>query len=335
VIMAYSKLALYDELLNSKLPDDRYYAGDLEFYFPEKLRKKFTKEVHNHQLRREIVATSVTNSLINRIGVEMYYLLKESTGMEGCDIARAYTIVRDIFGLRHFWSDIENVQDKISVEIQVELFTQIRQLILRVVFWILKHHSQLTDNAKAVNHFGPGIESLYECLPAVLSAAGKEAYEKRLECYKRHHVPDRLARSIAGLQSMSSGCNIVQVSHDTKFRIKNVAKVYYEIGERLQLDWLCKQLDSLNTNNSYWQKTSIKTLIDDIATQQRRLTKSLIKHICPNGKLTNDCVDRWIDMHQSQVNRYMRFIDDMKAHDNLDFSMVLVAIGKVKEIAGA
>ncbi len=331
VLMAYSKLSLFDELVKTKLPEDPYYTQDLEHYFPEKLRQRFAQEIHSHPLRKEIIATLITNSLVNRIGIEMYFLLKESTGMEGADIARAYTIVKDIYGLEDIWSQIEKEQPGVSYMTQIELFLEVRKLIERVVFWLLRHFNHTDQIAKVVKNFKPGIQTLFGCLPGVLSNSANEVYEAQYIYYTGRNVPESFVKTIAGLRAMVSACNIVEVSHDSKLKIKEVAKIYYEIGDHLQLDWLRDQLDKINTS-SYWQKASIRTLMDDISSQQKRLTSDVLLHA---KKATNskNVIEVWTQTHIKQIVRYMGFIADMKSYEKLDFAMILVAIGKMKEIA--
>lgn len=329
VLMAYSKLSLFDELVKTKLPNDPYYVYDLEYYFPEKLRARFKEEVHAHPLRKEIIATIITNSLVNRMGVEMYFLLKESTGMEGADIARAYTIVKDIYGLEAIWAEIEKEHPSVSYMTQIELFLEVRRLVERVVFWLLRHFNHSDDITSVVNHFGPGIRTLYKCMPEVLSNSAREVYEAQLQYYSVRHIPEAFAKTIAGLRAMVPACNIVEVSHEAKLKINEVAKIYYQIGEHLQLDWLRDQLDKINTS-SYWQKASIRTLMDDIFSQQKRLASDVLKQV---KKTPKESIENWTKLHTKQIVRYMGFIEDMKSYDKLDFAMILVAIGKVKEIA--
>ena len=92
VTFAYSKLTLYGDLLSTDVPDDPYLVDDLVRYFPELIRDKYADHIARHRLRREIVATYVTNSLVNRVGATFVHNLEESTAASAADIARAYTI---------------------------------------------------------------------------------------------------------------------------------------------------------------------------------------------------------------------------------------------------
>ena len=57
------KIALYDELLESDVPEDPFLVQELERYFPTPLRERFAAQLQGHRLRREIVATAVTNGV--------------------------------------------------------------------------------------------------------------------------------------------------------------------------------------------------------------------------------------------------------------------------------
>ena len=58
VVLAYSKIWLSNHLLDSDLPDDPYFASEVQRYFPTPMRKRYAREIPRHRLRREIVATA-------------------------------------------------------------------------------------------------------------------------------------------------------------------------------------------------------------------------------------------------------------------------------------
>ncbi len=103
VLFSHAKIALYGDLLPTKVPDDPYLTKDLARYFPKPLREKFSAQVARHRLRREIVATYLSNSLVNRVGATFVQDLQERSGAAPDDIARAYVVARDVFELRPVW----------------------------------------------------------------------------------------------------------------------------------------------------------------------------------------------------------------------------------------
>ena len=71
-----------------------------------------------HRLRREIIATAITNSLINRMGPVFPVRAQDDTGADPAAIARAYTIAREVFAIRDIWAQIEGLDNRIPAVVQ-------------------------------------------------------------------------------------------------------------------------------------------------------------------------------------------------------------------------
>jgi glutamate dehydrogenase len=80
VLLAYAKLSLYDELLESNVPDDPYLGRELTRYFPRAILERFPDAPERHRLRREIIATQLANSIINRGGPSFAVQIEDQTG---------------------------------------------------------------------------------------------------------------------------------------------------------------------------------------------------------------------------------------------------------------
>ena len=73
------------------------WVETISCYFPSLLGKKYGKDIENHRLRREIIATVVTNSMVNRVGGTFVHEFAEKTGMAPSVIARAYVTAPSIW----------------------------------------------------------------------------------------------------------------------------------------------------------------------------------------------------------------------------------------------
>ena len=80
MLLAYAKMTLDEELLASELPDDPKLAEELRSYFPPALRNRLGAHIAGHPLRREIIATAVTNDLINRARITFVHDMRARTG---------------------------------------------------------------------------------------------------------------------------------------------------------------------------------------------------------------------------------------------------------------
>ena len=98
VLLAWTKIVLAEELLDSDLPDDPYCHVDLTAYFPREIRDGFIDQVAAHPLRREIIVTQVVNDLVNGAGMTFWPRLQGETGAGPAELTRANFVAREIFG---------------------------------------------------------------------------------------------------------------------------------------------------------------------------------------------------------------------------------------------
>ena len=80
MLLSYSKLVVFQQLLDSDIPEDPYLSKELQRYFPSRCRRNTPTEMEKHRLKREIIATAVTNSTINRMGATFLLRMQEDTG---------------------------------------------------------------------------------------------------------------------------------------------------------------------------------------------------------------------------------------------------------------
>src|SRR6202023_1403518 len=107
VLLAYAKLSLNDDLLGSAVPDDPYLGRELNRYFPPAVADRFPDALTEHRLRREIIATQLANSMINRGGPTLVVRIADETGAPPARIAAAFATVRNSYDLIGLNTEIE------------------------------------------------------------------------------------------------------------------------------------------------------------------------------------------------------------------------------------
>ena len=331
VILAYSKLALYQEMLDSALPDDPYYELDLKEYFPVPMQTKFGTEIAKHQLRREIVATVLTNSMINRVGAAFFLTMAEDNSVETCDVARAFTVTRDAFDLRPLWADIEGLTGKVKAWVQAEMFVEINHFVTHTTGWFLRNVPQPIDIGKAMEIYAKGVKEFMAFSKTVSSDAIRNATEKKLAYYLSLDVPKPIAERIAVLESMASALDVVRVSLSSKLPVKTVGEIYFEIGQRLRLGWLRVATGNIVTD-SQWDRLAITSISNDLFEQQRRLTLDVIQNM---GK--KDSADaaykKWSERNALQLERLRQFMTDLEASEVVDCAKLVVALRNIQALS--
>ncbi|HEX3122823.1 MAG TPA: NAD-glutamate dehydrogenase domain-containing protein, partial [Rhodanobacteraceae bacterium] len=119
ILLSYSKIVLFQQLLDSDVPEDWYLSKELRRYFPEPLQEKYADHMERHRLKREIIATAVTNSMVNRMGATFVMRMGEDTGRTPAQVAKAYNIAREVLDAREMWAQIEALDGKVDGNTQI------------------------------------------------------------------------------------------------------------------------------------------------------------------------------------------------------------------------
>jgi len=331
VLLAYSKIRLYNELLDSNLPDEEYFKGDLLLYFPDKMKPKYQSDIEKHQLRREIVATFITNSIVNRTGSTFFHSVAKDTGMQACDIARTYTITRDAFGLRTLWKEIEALDGKINSDIQADMFVSIGQFIETMTFWFLRNLSHPLDVANTIKKFAKHIEEFRKKLDKLMTKNFAEAVKNNTAKLADKGVPKSLAKKICEIDAMTSTCDVALVVDSSKLPLETVGKIYFEIGSKLSFSWLRRQANAINGEN-YWERLALRNVVDSLFEQQRRIASEITSFVKKNGN-SEEAVEAWLEKISKEVTRHKQMINELKSADKHTIPMLVSAVRRVEGLS--
>ena len=212
IVMAYAKLFLYRRLLESDLPDDQDLFGDLKRYFPPPLPDRYAERMREHRLRREIVATSLANQLVERVGTTFAFRLADETGAAPDVLARGYAVAREVFEMRAFWDAVQGLDNEVDAQIQLEMLIEGRRLVERATRWLVENQPGPLRIGETARRFEPGAALLAESLPDVLDDTGRERFDAELERLSDAGVPRWLATQVATMRWLPAAFDIVAVA---------------------------------------------------------------------------------------------------------------------------
>jgi glutamate dehydrogenase len=300
---------------------------------PLKLRERFRRQLRRHPLRRDIIATYVTNSMVNRAGSTFANRLRDETGASPPDVARAYTVAREVFDVRRLWKDLAALDSVVPAEVQLELQAEGRKMIERSALWFLRNRRQPMDIAATVSHFASGVASLAQELPKLLAPADSESLERLglAERFTAAGVPPELATRVASLDALFSGLNVIEVATACGETVETVAAVYFALGYRLDLHWLRDQIANLPAE-THWQTLAQGALRDDLYSEQRQLTIEVLKP-GTEDKDAETLIDAWLEENASAVERANAILSDLKEAETLDIAMLSVALREIRTLS--
>lgn len=330
VILSYAKINFTNDLLNSDIPDSQDMQDWILNYFPEVLRKKFSSEILNHRLKRQIVATSMANSLINRMGPTFINRAMEKTGRSCADIAKAYIIVREVFGLRGIWDQIEALDNKVPAAVQMKAMTETSRLSEHMINWFLTHRHDI-HIGKEMGTFGKHIASLKSNMDDLLTEDLLKKVEGRASQHRSEGLPEDLAHDIALIPVLTSLCDIIKIAQEREISIQSTARTYYQVGETFELIWLRDKARTLRTDDN-WEAEANVGMVAELYDCQAGLSMHIIKHTGLKSGSGRDVVSKWIAEHQELMEKLLPFFTELHRAEHIELPHLVIAEQRLRNL---
>jgi glutamate dehydrogenase len=318
VLLAYAKISLYEDLLESAVPDDPYLGRELARYFPRAVTDQFPDALEHHRLRREIIATQLANSMINRGGPSLIVRIGDQTGAAPAAIAAAFAAVRDSYGMTALNQAIDSLDNRIAGPLQLALYAAVQNLLLDRLVWFLRHVDVSKGLADVVAHYRQGIAAVAESLGATLSEEALNGRAARKRELVEAGVPADLAAAIADLDPLTAAPDIVLVADRTSKAVAEVAATYFAVGAFFRLDRVAAAAQTIQAAD-YFDRLALDRARDSIGDAERRLTASML------GKSAGvQAVEAWVAPRKNEVERVRDAIHEI-AGSGLTVSKLAVA----------
>ena len=330
ILLSYSKIVIFQQLLDSDIPEDPYLSSELRRYFPEPLREKYSEHMERHRLKREIIASAVTNSMVNRMGATFLLRMQEDTGQSPATIAKAFNIVREILDARSLWAAIEELDGKVNGNSQIDAILVIWSLLRNMTRWMLNRSGESNDIAAAVERYSPGVQALRASLVKTMAPSDRVHFEQERKHWAEQGFDDELGEQLAGLDALNSVLDIVLVAEQNKLSVECVAEVYFALGEALHLKWLMQKVEELPVETR-WHAHARGQLRDELYSQQRALAGQVLEH---GGKGDGaDLVQNWLNREDPTLKFTLGMFADMRTQVVTDYPIVSVAVRRLAQLA--
>ena len=330
VLLAYGKIWLYRELLSSTVPDDPFVCTAVERYFPQALRDRFRDAMFAHPLQREIVATHVCNSMVNRVGSTFVYRLTQETGARPSDVVRAYLMARESFGLVRLWREIESLKNSVEERVRISMLVLIGQLLVRATRWFLRRRLFSGDLEQAIERFAGPVGGVLVSLESFIGESGFERIASRADELDQAGVPVPLAHRAAVSDLAQAALDIIELAQDDRRSVPCVTRVFFTISSRFDFAWFRERVAMLATE-THWQTLAQTTLQDELGDLLRALTAVVLTQ---NSDLTepDELIAAWEERNRGPVERVEQVLAEMRTANTPDLAMLSVGLRELRNL---
>ncbi|MDO9175004.1 MAG: NAD-glutamate dehydrogenase, partial [Actinomycetota bacterium] len=271
----------------------------------------------------EIVATQICNQMVNLSGISFDHRLSEETGLGVVEITRAWLAVRDIFGLPALWEQVDALSGAVKLDMQLELFLELRTMAERAVLWLLRHRKAPIDIAAAVAEFQPGIASLGLGLEAQLCGRMRQQAFALEAGRLAANVPEIVAQRSVLWPLLHTGFDVVDLAARTNTSTAAVASAYWKVFDELDLMWLWEAIGRLPRSNR-WQTQARSALRDDLLAAMGDLAEDAI--------LAGSVAD-WMATNERMLGRATALFTEIRRVDAHDLTTLSVALRQLRNLA--
>ena len=327
VMLAYAKISLFQDLLDSDVPDDPYLARELFRYFPKAISERFRNAVEAHRLRREIIATMLANSMINRGGPSFVARVADETGAEAPTIAKAFAAARDSYAMTELNGEIDALDGKVRGATQLSLYSLVQDLLLDRVNWFLRNLDLSRGLDDIVAHYRAGISTVERGLERALPEAQQAARTARVSELTGSGVPIQLAVKVASLPELAAAPDMTMVADGTSQPIETVAAVYFAVGAYFRLHRIVAAAQEIELKD-HFDRLALDRALVQITSSERALTAEALA----TGKTGEDAVQAWIERRGRHIERVRATIHDI-AGSGLTLPKLAVAVGLLADLS--
>ncbi|MEM0906517.1 MAG: NAD-glutamate dehydrogenase, partial [Pseudomonadota bacterium] len=322
VLLAYAKLTLFDDIMDSDVPDDAYLGRELARYFPHEMNEGFHTEVQDHRLRREIIATMLANSMINRGGPTFIIRVGDQTGASTSEITRAFAAARDAYQLLDIYAEIDALDTKIPGDLQLELYAANRALLQEATVWFIRNESFQKGLQSVVDRFRAGLETLRDNSFAVLlTEEEREAVMSRMERLKSAGVPDDTALRLSRIPLAIAALDIVTVADHCEVPLFEAADVWFAVDHRFRFSALDDLARRINVAD-YYDGLALDRARRSLADAHNSLAITVLKGTSPAGGSGTERLTTWLSSREALIARAQRAVTDIVESGAVSISRV-------------
>ena len=316
VLMAYAKMWVFDQLLAMPVMDDSYLDSYLRDYFPTLMREQFASAIEQHPLRREIIATCVTNELVNRVGATFVHFLSSETAAGHGEVLRAYLLAREIFDLDALWAQVDALDGLVSSTVQLDALSFIHGVAQRATRWVLRAGAKPEALQALIGRYQSACRELALMLRSNLPPPMLQAWDSRTAAQVEAGLPQDLALRLQSFEYLYPVLHMVDMAGDLQKPLDEVARVYWDVDVELSLSAWREQVDRLPTD-TLWQTQARASSRDEVFATAVHISRKVL-----GGSVQ---MLAWTEQHAGVLQRLRKLLQAVSAQP-ADLASVMVVL---------
>ncbi len=328
VLLAYSKLYLKREIIASTLPDDPALTGLLRGYFPESIVTRVTDEdLRGHRLQREIIATVLTNWLVDLMGSTFLPRVARDTGASPAAVARGWYIAAEIAGVRRLLDGLERNRANLSAEDEYRWLLDLEVILERTVRWALENIPEDAEVGAAVARFKQPVAELCTILPSIIHGSQRSRFEEAMKELQRSGVSPEEAQRIAALRFLGDLMAVTRIADEVGRAVTDVGRAYCALADQVDFA-LLRELLEMAPGEDEWEQRAAQGLLQDLGQARRNLTLAVLMTDWPEVSVEEQLAS-FGERNEARLTALRETVTSLLGEDNISLAALTVATREI------
>ncbi len=329
-LLAWAKRELKEQLLGSDLLDLDVLAPAAHAQFPPSATERFGDLVPRHRLRRELIATSLANDVVDHMGITFVGELADATGVPPGEILLAYRVVCEAIDAPRWWSHLAALEPLHDPERILELDADVARLITTLTTTLSTSEMLL----RAPSRLRDELRGIMAALEGELARLGTATQRRARAAHARWLTDDLIDEGFARLLASSRDLGLlVDVRHvrdllDRPRSAPEIMDAFLRFGDELGLDQLEELLARVDITDPWSHRQR-----DGIAADLRRIRRDATLAALQSHPDLDEpsAVAAEITTHRQGIARARRIAGQVRSADDHRLDAIAVAVRAMRQ----
>ncbi|MGE4593906.1 MAG: NAD-glutamate dehydrogenase domain-containing protein [Gammaproteobacteria bacterium] len=317
VLLAYSKMDFYQNLLDTNLSAGKGLYPHLLSYFPQLVADEYSNLVDSHRLKNEIILTVVVNKIINIMGPVFHIRMHNLTGASYAQIGRAYLISAELLGVDDLLKAIHGLDNKITSRAQYAAIRSLMKVVRANVVWLLNNKSNL-DVSTTLNNY----QNQYNDVKDSVLKLSRKHLSIKIDKLVEQGLPRALAENIALTTNLYHTLDVIAIAEKCQSSTDDTLSAYLNMSQDLDIRWLSLKINALEVTNA-WHASAKFKLQNQLRDVHTRITEVAIDL----GSTT-----QFHQAYAANIERLQLMTQSIKEEEQIDFTTLHVIVGELEGI---
>jgi glutamate dehydrogenase len=333
VLLAYAKLNLKAHILKSPLPDDPAATSYLLGYFPAAaVRAAGSHNLNSHRLRREIIASQLTNDLVDTMGAAFVQRIVSDTGRRPEEVARAWLVAARLSGHRTIVERLRSQRSNLTSNIAYRWLLGLARVLERTTRWVLANVDASESTAGIVDDSLEGLAALRRRFGEIVAGEDRGDFFERVQEIQELGADEESAKSLVTLRYLDHLLDVLRVAKDTQGDPLDSARAYYRVSELLQLPWLRRSIFDV-AEDDRWEQRAAQALMEDLNRAHHRMAARVMV-----VRRSSEDVDAAVEELQRSISRewarYAELVEEVRSEEYLSLAGLSAVVREATVLAG-